>query len=186
MCDFISCDKNVVQTFNLEQLILKKRANRTVMLNQFVPYRMVNLASNISNGCSKIYRSEFDISISEWRILARLAEHEKLNGKDIGRITFMDKSKVSRAIKILEEKQLIHRKKDVEDNRAVYLSLSEKGSEMYAEIAPRALDWEKELIEALDVSEYRDLMRIMEKLDKKVLEMEQGNFGVQENNRAKD
>ncbi|WP_232771847.1 MarR family winged helix-turn-helix transcriptional regulator [Glaciecola sp. 33A] len=147
---------------------------------------MVDLASNISNGCSKIYRSEFDISISEWRILARLAEHEKLNGKDIGRITFMDKSKVSSAIKILEEKQLIHRKKAVEDNRAVYLSLSEKGREMYAEIAPRALDWEKELIEALDVSEYRDLMRIMEKLDKKVLEMEQGSFGVQENCRAKD
>ena len=64
--------------------------------------------------------------------------------------------------------------------------MSEKCIERDAEIGPRALDWEKELIEALDVSEYRDLMRIMEKLDKKVLEMEQGNFGVQENNRAKD
>jgi DNA-binding MarR family transcriptional regulator len=185
-------DKNVTQTFNLEklilkgELILKEKTNRTVMLNLFVPYRMVNLATNISNACSKIYRSEFDISIPEWRILARLAEHERLNAKDIGRVTFMDKSKVSRAVKILEEKQLIHRQKDENDNRAAYLSLSEMGIKIYAKIAPKALDWEEELIGALDVSEYRDLMRIIEKLDQKVLKMEQSNFGLNDNHRAKD
>jgi DNA-binding MarR family transcriptional regulator len=185
-------DKNVTQTFNLEKLILKgklilkEKTNRTVMLNLFVPYRMVNLATNISNACSKIYRSEFDISIPEWRILARLAEHERLNAKDIGRVTFMDKSKVSRAVKILEEKQLIHRQKDENDNRAAYLSLSEMGIKIYAKIAPKALDWEEELIGALDVSEYRDLMRIIEKLDQKVLKMEQSNFGLNDNHRAKD
>lgn len=151
---------------------MNEKAVRTVMLNLFVPYRMVNLATNISNACSKIYRTEFDISIPEWRILARLAEHDKLNAKDIGRVTFMDKSKVSRAVKILEDKQLIIREKDQKDNRAAYLSLSESGSNMYAEIAPKALDWEEELISTLDVSEYRDLMRILEKLDKKVAQMD--------------
>jgi DNA-binding MarR family transcriptional regulator len=164
---------------------LKEKTNRTVMLNLFVPYRMVNLATNISNACSKIYLTEFDISIPEWRILARLAEHEKLNAKDIGRVTFMDKSKVSRAVKILEEKQLIHRQKDEQDKRAAYLSLSETGIKIYGKIAPKALDWEEELIGALDVSEYRDLMRIMEKLDNNVLQMEQSNFGLKDNQEAK-
>jgi len=145
---------------------------RAVMLNLFVPYRMVNLATNISNACSKIYKNDFDLTIPEWRILARLAEHNKLNAKDVGEVTFMDKSKVSRAVKTLEEKDYISRIKDTNDNRANYLSLKDEGREIYKKIAPKALDWEKQLISVLDASEYRDLMRILEKLDKQVELME--------------
>lgn len=147
-------------------------SNRTVMLNLFIPYRMVNLATGISNACSRIYRDEFDLSIPEWRILARLAEHDKLNAKDIGRITFMDKSKVSRAVKLLEDKTLVLREKDAKDNRAAYLSLTEEGHELYSRIAPKALEWEEELLSVLDITEYRNLMRIMEKLDTQVSKME--------------
>lgn len=151
---------------------MSNSSNRTVMLNLFIPYRMVNLATGISNACSRIYRDEFDLSIPEWRILARLAEHDKLNAKDIGRITFMDKSKVSRAVKQLEDKILILREKDVKDNRAAYLSLTEDGHVLYSRIAPIALDWEEELLSVLDMTEYRNLMRIMEKLDTQVTKMD--------------
>lgn len=145
---------------------------RAVMLNLFIPYRMVNLATNISNACSKIYKNEFDITVPEWRILARLAEHDRLNAKDVGHVTFMDKSKVSRAVKSLDDKGYLLREKDQKDNRANYLSLTEEGGSMYQQIAPKALDWEKRLISVLDASEYRDLMRILEKLDQQVLIME--------------
>ena len=91
---------------------MSEKAFRTVMLSLFVPYRMVNLATNISNALSKIYRTEFDVSNAEWRILARLAEHEKLIAKDVGKVTFMDKSKVSRAVSALEDKGLLLREKD--------------------------------------------------------------------------
>jgi DNA-binding MarR family transcriptional regulator len=151
---------------------MSKTNNRTLMLNLFLPYRMVNLATEISNACSKIYKTDFDISMPEWRVLARLAEHDKLNGKDIGQATFMDKSKVSRALKILEEKELILSSKNGKDNRATYFRLSDQGQNMYGNIAPKALDWEEQLIDALDVSEYRDLMRILEKLDRRVAEMD--------------
>lgn len=139
-----------------------------MMLNSFIPYRMANLANSISQACSKIYKDEFNITVSEWRILARLAEHDKLNAKDIGKVTFMDKSKVSRAVKILEEKGLLLKEKNESDNRASYLSLTEEGQTLYSQIAPKALEWEKELISILDASEYRDLMRIMEKLDNQI------------------
>lgn len=145
--------------------------DRTLMLNLFLPYRMVNVATEISNACSKIYKIDFNMSIPEWRVLARLAEHDKLNGKDIGHATFMDKSKVSRALKTLEDKELIIGTKDNKDNRATYFRLSEQGLSLYANIAPRALDWESELIDSLDVSEYRDLMRILEKLEQRVRKM---------------
>lgn len=150
---------------------MTQKKHRTLMLNQFLPYRMVNLADGISNACSKIYREEFDVSIPEWRVLARLAEHDKLNAKDIGDITFMDKSRVSRAVKLLEDKGLLIKVKDCTDNRASFLSLSDEGRDLYAKIAPKALDWEAELIDVLNTVEYRDFLRVLEKLDARLEKM---------------
>jgi DNA-binding MarR family transcriptional regulator len=134
---------------------------------------MVNTAKRISDNLSQIYSSEaFNVTIPEWRILARLAEDERLNARDIGRITQMDKSKVSRAVKQLDDKGYLIKQKDEQDNRITYLSLSAAGRRLYHELAPRALEWESNLIKALDTSEYRDLMRILEKLDKQLDAME--------------
>ncbi len=144
----------------------------SLLLNQFIPYRMVNLAKQISDSLSQIYLEEFDITVPEWRILARLAEHDRQNAKCIGTVTFMDKSRVSRAVKLLDEKGYLFKEKDSLDNRATYLMLSDSGAELYHKIAPKALDWEAQLISALDISEYRDLMRIMEKLDQQLKVMD--------------
>jgi DNA-binding MarR family transcriptional regulator len=142
-----------------------------VQLNQFVPYRMVHLASNISLALSKIYKQKFDITIPEWRVLAQLAQQQKLYSKNIGEITSMDKSKVSRAVKALEIKHCLVRQVDKQDNRAAYLSLTAKGLALYQEIAPKALQWERQLVGVLDINEHRDLMNILDKLDKQVLQI---------------
>jgi DNA-binding MarR family transcriptional regulator len=142
-----------------------------VQLEQFVPYRMVHLAANISVALSKIYKQEFDITIAQWRVLAQLAEQQKLYSKDIGAITSMDKSKVSRAVKALESKGYIQRKTDSKDNRAAYLSLTEKGKALYKNIAPKALQWERQFIAVLESKEHKELMKILEKLDKQVFKL---------------
>lgn len=142
------------------------------MLNQFIPYRMVNLAKRISDSCAEIYMHDFGLSIPEWRVLARLAEHDRQIARDLGSVTFMDKSKVSRAVNSLDDKGYICKEKDREDNRVSYLSLTASGRALYQQIAPRALDWEARLISTLDISEYRDLMRILEKLDRQIASME--------------
>jgi DNA-binding MarR family transcriptional regulator len=143
----------------------------SVQLKQFVPYRMVHLAANISLALSKIYKQEFDINIPQWRVLAQLAQQQKLYSKDIGDITSMDKSKVSRAVKALENKHYLIRQIDKKDNRAAYLSLSVKGEALYQKIAPKALQWERQLIAVLEASEHKDLMKILDKLDKQVLQI---------------
>ncbi|WP_299082238.1 MarR family transcriptional regulator [uncultured Paraglaciecola sp.] len=144
-----------------------------VQLQQFVPYRMAHLAANISVSLSKIYKQEFDISIPEWRVLAQLAEQQKLYSKDIGQITSMDKSKVSRAVKILKTKGYLIRQIDQNDLRAAYLSLTALGEQLYQNIAPKALQWEKQFLSTLDDSEHQILMHILAKLDAQVLAISQ-------------
>ncbi len=141
----------------------------SVQLKQFVPYRMVHLATNISLALSKIYKQEFDITIPEWRVLAQLAQQNKLYSKDIGDLTSMDKSKVSRAVKALESKACLIRQTDKNDNRAAYLSLTSQGKTQDQNIARKALQLEMQVIGVLEASEHRDLMKVLDKLDKQVL-----------------
>lgn len=145
---------------------MSAQAQKSLILQHFIPYRMVNLAAEISDSLSEIYTGTFGISLPEWRIIAQLAEQDMLLAKSIGEITSMDKSRVSRAVKTLLDKHYINKTKDSSDARASYLSLTEQGRVLYHQIVPKALAWEAELISSLDSDEYRDLMRILEKLDR--------------------
>jgi len=149
-----------------------KQRKATLLLEQFLPYRLASLAQRISHALSAIYREEFDISVPEWRILANLAEKGELNPKEIAQQTSMDKAKVSRAIKELSAKRYVLKRGHEGDKRAYRLSLSERGMSLYREIVPLALAWEGRLLDALDASEYRDLNRIIEKLARRLGENE--------------
>ena len=150
---------------------MKEKNQPSLLLNHFIPYRLANLANTVSNAFSRIYRNSFGLTVPEWRILARLAEQDGLNSKLIGTISFMDKSKVSRAVKLLEDKGLLIRQPVEQDKRAWCLSLTEAGMDLYRQLVPITLEWESELLSVLDTTEYRDLMRIMDKLDTKAAEL---------------
>jgi DNA-binding MarR family transcriptional regulator len=151
---------------------MQKPAVVELQLNQFLPYRMVNLAANMSLALSKIYKKEFDLNIAQWRVLAQLGEQQALYAKDIGEITAMDKSKVSRAVKSLQEKGYINRQTDKNDNRAAYLSLTQQGKALYKKIVPKALDWENQLLAVLDKHEGEALLQVLNKLDQQVTLLE--------------
>lgn len=148
-----------------------------LILDQFLPYRLVSLSQKISHALSAIYREQFGISVAEWRILANLAEKGELNPKEIAQQTSMDKAKVSRAIKELSDKQYVVKRRDKLDQRAYWLGLNARGRAMYRQIVPLALDWEAQLLDALDASEYRDLNRIIEKLARRLEAVETHSAG---------
>lgn len=137
-------------------------------IRQFLPYQLVNLAKKVSDAFSTIYIEDFGISTSEWRILAYLGEQSDVTAQELCENTTMDKSRVSRAIGLLDSKGVLMKKKDPKDSRALSVSLSKQGYKLYAQIAPKALEWESNLLETLTGAEYRDLGRIFEKLDKRV------------------
>ena len=147
---------------------MKKRGEPALILEQFLPYRLVSLSQRISNALSTIYREQFGISVPERRVLANLAEKGELNPKEIAQQTSMDKAKVSRAIKELSTKRLVLKRGDDSDNRAYRLRLSDGGFALYRKIVPLALAWEAGLLGALDATEYRDLLRIINKLARHV------------------
>jgi DNA-binding MarR family transcriptional regulator len=81
---------------------------------------------------------------------------------------------------------MIEREVAEDDQRVKLLRLTEKGIKRYHALVPRVLDWERELIDALDVSEYRDLLFILDKLGRRLRDMHQrsevavGRAGMEE------
>ena len=136
-----------------------------LQLEQFLPYRLAHLAERISQSLAQIYAREFELSIAEWRILAWLHQSSSLTASQICELTDMDKARVSRAVKSLGERELLARQRTHRDQRSMRLSLTEAGQALMAEAIPLALAWEGELVDALSGAEYRDLFRLLNKLD---------------------
>ena len=142
--------------------------NDELRLRRFLPYRCNNLAEKISVSLSRIYVEEFGVSIPQWRILATLAEDNKLPAKRIGELTNMDKVRVSRAVSSLVEDGLLVRQVRADDNRSSLLRLSARGRRLYRRIVPKALAWEQSLVATLSAAEQRALFRLLDKLDDRV------------------
>lgn len=122
-------------------------------LEQFLPYQLTLMASLVSQALSSVYARRYSIGIPEWRVLVTLGQHGTLTGKTIGARTQMHKTKVSRAVAVLEKRKLLSRRANRDDLRKSFLSLTATGRAMYEEVAPHALDFAHRLTEILTPSD---------------------------------
>jgi len=139
-------------------------ARSDLKLSRFLPYVINNLAERISAGLSTLYSDEYGLTIPEWRVIANLAEHNTLNARQIVQFTTLEKSTVSRAVNNLSARGLVSQQRTEGDNRVKDLALTDAGNSLYRAIVPRALAWERELLEDLNAGEYRDLLHSLDKL----------------------
>lgn len=140
----------------------------TLHLEKFLPYRLSVVTNRISGALSRHYADRFGIGIPEWRVIANLGRTPGLTANEVVERSAMDKVTVSRAVAALEQKGLLAREKDSADKRKSRLTLSAKGLEVYAEIAPLALGFERDLLTALSMDEATQLERIIDKLNGKM------------------
>jgi DNA-binding MarR family transcriptional regulator len=136
-------------------------------LETFLPYRLNVVASLVSQALSRIYSERYGIGVPEWRVLVTLGQYGTMTGKDIGAHSHMHKTKVSRAVALLEKRKLVARKLNRADMREAFLSLTPPGRAIYEELAPIALDFAKNLSEAINPADRAAFNRAVESLTKK-------------------
>ena len=159
------------------QLILYPMPNRTLRLDDFLPYRLSFTSNLVSETVAGTYQSLFDLRIPEWRVIAVVAEHEGISQLDIGLRTRMDKVTVSRAAIALVARGLIERSSNPNDRRSHRLRLSASGRELYAQVAPKALELERRIFAALSPAELLALKTTLRKIDAILVEGEAGATG---------
>ncbi len=139
---------------------------RSLVLDAFTPYRIVVLGDAMGRALERAYRSE-GVSISEWRVLAVIAQSDALAARDVVSRTPMDKMTVSRAIASLEKKAFARRAVSPKDRRVNMISLTPSGRALFDRIAALALAYEEELLASLTPDEWACLDRALLKLARK-------------------
>ena len=133
-------------------------------LEEFLPYRLNVCASLVSQALSRIYADRYKIGVPEWRVLVTLGEFGMMTAKAIGHHSHMHKTKVSRAVALLERRKLVIRRANRADLREAFLSLTPAGQDIYSELAPTALAFAEKLMESVDAADRPALDRALTKL----------------------
>ncbi|MBX9826723.1 MAG: MarR family transcriptional regulator [Xanthobacteraceae bacterium] len=133
-------------------------------LEQFLPYRLNVVASLVSQALSRIYADRYGIGVPEWRVLVTLGQYGMMTGKAIGALSHMHKTKVSRAVALLETRKLVARRANRADLREAFLTLTPPGRAMYDDLAPIALEFAQRLADALDPADRAAFERSVDRL----------------------
>jgi len=133
-------------------------------LEKFLPYRLSVLAQLVSESLHDLYAGPFELSVTQWRVMAALGRFAPLTASDVGQRIVMDKVAVSRAVASLMKRGLVERATDLDDRRRASLRLTEKGRTVHAQIVPLALKYEADLYQPLSAEERQALNSLCDRL----------------------
>jgi DNA-binding MarR family transcriptional regulator len=111
----------------------------------FSAYRLTVAAQKLSDAFARQYRDQFGISNPEWRVLVHLSQSDGTSVRDIEARVAMEKSKVSRAAKRLEQAGYISKQINKTDRRLLHLHLTAEGQSLMTELLPLADRFQQEM-----------------------------------------
>jgi DNA-binding MarR family transcriptional regulator len=143
-----------------------------LVLDDFIPYRLSVTSNLVSDSIARTYESLFELTIPEWRLIAVIAESDGITQQAIGRQTRMDKVTVSRAAIALVERGLLARRANADDRRSHLLDLTAAGRDLYAVVAPKALDLEQRIFSQFAPDEVATFTAMLRRVEQITLALE--------------
>lgn len=129
-------------------------------LEEFFPYQVRRFYLEVSQSVTDIYSSRYGLSVSEWRTMSVLGNHQPLSASDVVLRSSIDKVQVSRGIQGLLKRGLLQRQVDNADRRRVHLHLTDTGQQVFADLVSRVRAREQQLLSDLS-DEQRDTLKAL-------------------------
>lgn len=142
-----------------------------LILDRFIPYRLSVTSNVVSDVISTAYEALFGLSIPEWRVIAVVAEQDGITQQGICTATRMDKVTVSRATIGLVGRGLVARSPNRADRRSRLLALTAAGRKLYAEVAPKAIEFEQRIFSIFPAEDLDRFMAMLRAIELRALEM---------------
>ncbi|NNU16079.1 winged helix-turn-helix transcriptional regulator [Parvularcula sp. ZS-1/3] len=117
------------------------RAADVFRLDDSWVYKITVLADLVARKVSAVVAETSGLNLSQWRVLAAVADEPGRTSSEVVAVTPMDKAIVSRAVRVLIDMGLLRREASQEDGRRAHLQLTDEGEAVY-----------RRLVEALDRS----------------------------------
>ena len=141
-------------------------------LNRYVPALLAFIDNKLSAHAAKLYKDQFNTTLTEFRILTLLAVEPNINAQRIIELIGLDKAGVSRTIKQLHEKALLTVTPDPQDLRSNTLQLTASGQALYDEVLIAAQEREQKLLAEFNHMEIENLIYLLNKLHTGVIMLE--------------
>lgn len=133
----------------------------TIRLESFLPYQITVLAHFIARRTTAIAEAHGGLKLSQWRVMAAVAEHPGRTANQVAAVTPMDKGIVSRAVKRLLDMGLLRRRASHRDGRLAHLFLTRKGRTLYAELSDDIRKIEESLLDGFSSEEKSRLLELV-------------------------
>jgi homoprotocatechuate degradation regulator HpaR len=79
---------------------------------------------------------EHGLTEQQWRVIRALYEYGKIDASELARRSFLLAPSLTRILKFLEQKEIVNRSTDANDQRRTVLVLTRKGKRIYSEVGP--------------------------------------------------
>ncbi len=146
-------------------------------LQDSVTAKIHKLSQRHASQAARVLRELSGPPLSEWRILIILATYGPCTAAEIARYLQADDSLVSRTVKAMLRKGFLQSTPDPKDRRASKLSLSQEGSAVYERMRPGMHRRRVAVHDALTVEEQNTLRVLLNKLDRRMDEIDEGLQG---------
>ena len=132
-------------------------------LSEHFPYLFKHIHSQL-DVASAGKLAKYGVNVAVWRILAVLWEHDNLSNRELAHLTSIEVSTLSRVSKVVQRDGLIRRKRTMEDQRTVRVTLTEKGKALAQTIIPVAQQWQHEMIADMSQDDIATLTRLLHRV----------------------
>ncbi len=145
---------------------------------EFLLFRLSNVARRVASACAHVYFTEFGISVAEWRLMAQIGRFGSISAKDVAEIISMDRVAISRAAAKCLAEGLIRENTHPEDRRSKVLSFTRKGAALYKAIIPRACELANTIEAGLSGSEAKMFKSLLAKVEKSLDQIRAASAGA--------
>ena len=140
-------------------------------LEDFLPFRLHQASEAVSQSFRTIYRNDYGMTRTEWRVFAQLGQYGAMTATQLGLSASLHKTKVSRAVFALEQRRWLERQQDTTDRRSHILRLTKLGQEAFRELGQRGLIYNQRMSDELGQTQFDEILRLTAELEEAVAKL---------------
>lgn len=162
----------------IDKNILLYYTTKMIYLN--IPHYWINhLSFQIRKELETLFAAAgHNVSAEEWAILLILNSHTTLSPSSLSRMTFRDKTTITRLVSRLEQRGWVKRNRNESDRRSIEISMSSAGREAFTHLAQIAHSLIETSLKGLCANDIDQMIRTMTTISENLLRPERKSNAV--------
>lgn len=139
--------------------------DKNFKLNDSVGYLVNIVANRMKVELETLFTSHnHDISAMQWMVLSIACENNGISQNELSKKSKKDKTNIARIIEKLEKKELIERRRSVDDKRFFGVFVTEKGNVLRSELSVLAAQVVENSLIGISQEEHEVCLKVLKKI----------------------